>query len=138
MQPVNLRPTSPFLRYVLYVGYYLIKQIIQVCYLIQNRHHTLLRLLCAYFTFSGGTQSLRLSRLGNFQRPNSYEGMALSGTFSFSPSSLHEDRVLEFRWELEALRHQLGSKNTKHSTLVPCAGWPFRGVLVSGPHSLRG
>lgn len=36
--------------------------------------------------------------------------MTLSGILSFSPSGLHEDRPLEDRWELEALRHQLGPK----------------------------
>lgn len=54
LQPVNLRPTNPLPSYVLYVGYYLMKQIIQVCHLIQNKQHTLLRLLCAYITFFWG------------------------------------------------------------------------------------
>lgn len=89
---------------------FLIKQIIRLCYFIQNRHHTVCRLLCTYFTFSWGTQSLCLFRWGSSQRANNYENMTLSDIRSISPSGFYTKTGGGYRWAPAALRHQGDSK----------------------------
>lgn len=131
-QPKTNKPTS-----WLGIGYYLIKQIIQVCYLIQNMHHTVSRLLCAYFTFFWGTQSLRLFRWRKLPKSKSLWEHA---------SLWHPLLTKWFTWEQGAgvqvgtgsSQASSGLQNTKQSTSVLCVEWPFQVVLFLSPESLMG